>query len=58
MAATQVQANLQDRDSPTAKQAETLLKLDVLCGHLLSALLKNKSPFVTDTIKQIFPRSI
>lgn len=52
MPAAEVQGILQDRDSPTAKQAETLLKFDALCGRLLSALHKNRSPFVTDTTKR------
>lgn len=52
MPAAEVQTILQDHNSPTARQAGNLLKFDALCGRLLSALLKNKSPFVTDSLKR------
>jgi hypothetical protein len=48
MTAAEVQSMLQDRDSPTSKQADGLLKYDALCGRLLSVLFKQGSPFVTD----------
>jgi len=48
MAAAEVETILQDRNSPTATQAQTLLKYDAACGRNLSALAKHGSPFVTD----------
>lgn len=48
MAAAEVEVILVDRDSPTASQAQTLLKYDAACGRNLSALTKHGSPFVTD----------
>lgn len=48
MAAAEVEAILTDRDSPTYNEAQTLLKYDAACGRNLSALAKQRSPFVTD----------
>lgn len=48
MAAAEVEGILTDRDSPTYSQAQTLLKYDAACGRNLSALAKQRSPFVTD----------
>jgi len=48
MAAAEVEVILTDRNSPTYSQAQTLLKYDAACGRNLSALAKQRSPFVTD----------
>ena len=49
MFAAEVDAILQDRSSPTATQAQTLLKYDASCGRNLSTLAKQGSPFVTNS---------
>lgn len=48
MTAAEVEASLTDRNSPTYSQAQTLLKYDAACGRNLSALAKQRSPFVND----------
>lgn len=48
MAAAEVEAILQDRNSPTHSQALTLLKYDAASGRNLSTLTKQGSPFVKD----------
>ncbi len=48
MPAAEVQSNLEDRDSPTASQAQTLLRFHATCGRSLTYLAKHESPFVTD----------
>lgn len=47
MPASEVQSILQQRDSPTSRQADNLLKYDALCERLLSTLAKEGCPFVT-----------
>ena len=47
MPATEVQSKLENRDSPTASQAQTLLRFHATCGRGLAYLAKHKSPFVT-----------
>ena len=49
MPAAEVQSILEDRDSPTASQAQTLLRYHATCGRSLTHLAKHGSPFVTDT---------
>jgi hypothetical protein len=46
MPAAEVQSKLEDRNSPTASQAQTLLRYDATCGRGLSHLAKHGSPFV------------
>ena len=48
MSAAEVQSILEDRGSPTASQAQGLLKFHSACGRSLSALVKLGSRFVTD----------
>jgi hypothetical protein len=49
MFAAEVETILQDRNSPTSTQAQTLLKYDAACGRNLSTLAKHGSPFVTNS---------
>lgn len=49
MPAAEVQSKLEDRDSPTASQAQTLLRFHATCGRGLAHLTKHGSPFVTES---------
>lgn len=49
MPAAEVQSKLEDRDSPTASQAQTLLRFHATCGRGLAHLAKHGSPFVNAT---------
>lgn len=49
MSAAEVQSKLEDRDSPTASQAQTLLRFHATCGRALAHLAKHGSPFVKET---------
>lgn len=49
MPAAEVQSILENRDSPTSSQAQTLLKFHATCGRCLSHLAQHRSPFVTST---------
>lgn len=48
MPAAEVQSILEDRDSPTASQAQALLNYHATCGRGMAHLARNGSPFVTD----------
>ena len=49
MPAAEVQGKLEDRDSPTASQAKTLLNYHATCGRGLTHLAKHGSRFVKET---------
>jgi hypothetical protein len=49
MSAAEVQSKLEDRDTPTASQAQTLLRFHATCGRSLAHLTKHGSPFITET---------
>jgi hypothetical protein len=49
MSAAEVQSVLENRDSPTATQAQVLLKFHATCGRSLAYLTKHGSPFVTSS---------
>lgn len=51
MKAAELQAKLQDRDSPAYSQAGKLLEYHPNCGRYLSALLNSGSPYVTESKK-------
>lgn len=48
MPAAEVQSKLEDRDSPTSSQAQTLLRFHATCGRSLAHLAKHGSLFITN----------